>query len=490
MAVSRSIALACEGCRKKKIKCSGEPAPCIGCDHSKIQCHFSGYVKPRKTPVRSSRRITGLERRLEQIEELLRSNARSTPSSRVEDDRPATILRNIEGHGRSIMSEQLLSTAQPSVEHSGSNGRECLPPMEEAIKMATEYFATTNKVLPLFEESYLMPIFRIEFSTLTSSSGAIWAALNLVLGLNYQYRAASIEHSGSDDQIKAMALLDNACKVIDDFSAARIPCVLTAQVLLAIAEMFRASPTPQRSSMYIALAVRQFYHLGLHRPTSTLWSDELQSSVCFRLFWAAYTIDRDINLRLDQPPMLTEADFVFARPVECSSDVGRVGYIKSRAGTEIAILKQQVDLAVIQDTCYHKLRIARGEYRDDESLKVAGCELAIALESWLDSVGVDFTPESLTNSFSQAEAVALMVMYARYFNTLTTAHRLAYWAVEELENYKSSFENLATDSCPSQAICVKRARQLLQLFPVLPKGNVPAQWYVYVHVTPLFHSQA
>ncbi|ORY82079.1 fungal-specific transcription factor domain-domain-containing protein [Protomyces lactucae-debilis] len=66
----RRIAKACDSCRRKKIKCSGEN-PCSNCSTYSTPCHFTDAPKKRAMP-RSAKYIQGLEARLGKMEALVK----------------------------------------------------------------------------------------------------------------------------------------------------------------------------------------------------------------------------------------------------------------------------------------------------------------------------------------------------------------------------------------------------------------------------------
>lgn len=98
------------------------------------------------------------------------------------------------------------------------------------------------------------------------------------------------------------------------------------------------------------------------------------------------------------------------------------------------------------------------------------------LLAWRTQIPLEFDAISLIEALPQPSITAMVIMYVRYFNCMTMLHRLSFWKVGHLEAYKSGFENIGINPCPSHALCFDSARTTLRLFSVLPQGNVPVMW--------------
>lgn len=242
---------------------------------------------------RSSKRIDGLDKRLSQIEELLRHAV--NPVKQTEQQ--PTPLAKEEPSPSVNGSAQLNSNGVPS-RPAGSNFT--LPPLSEGLLLANQYFSTMNRFLPLFNEASLIQSMEQEYSKLDTSNPTLWAAVNVIFALAHQISAQKMVPDDVDHAVEALGFIKNAMSVVGLMSA-REPAPLCLQVLLGIAKFWQSTSSPQTATMYLAMAVRQIYHLNLHRCTEQSATSDVVNEWNKRLFWYAYHLDKDFSLRLDQP---------------------------------------------------------------------------------------------------------------------------------------------------------------------------------------------
>ena len=318
---------------------------------------------------------------------------------------------------------------------------------------------------------------RESYSTINSGDPALWAAVNVVFALSHQLKAMQIDNLEVDHTNKALGFLQNATSVISEFST-QAPDTLGAQALVGIAKVLQGTSMPQNATMFLAMAVRQIYTLGLHKrnqqneisPEALEWRR--------RVLWMAYTLDKDFSLKLEHPHALNDEELEANLPDWNPKD--DLGFIHTINDTpRLNYFRLHVNLAIIQSRIYRRLYSAGSLHEVvvcDRTMDSV-CDLVTALETWKMQIPVEFHLDILIETFPRSSIVAMVVLYLRYFNCLTMALRLAYWKVSQLETYKSSFDWFAaSDPCPSRRLCIQAARTSLQLFTILPHGNVPCIW--------------
>lgn len=235
----------------------------------------------------SSKRIDELDKRLGQIEELLRdavnplkqAGQQITPAAKEETSPRTHDSSNLNGTGAATF---------------------MLPPLSEGLQLADQYFNTMNRFLPLFNEKDLIQSMQQQYECLETGNPALWAAVNVIFALAHQLSAQKVVPDGIDHQLQAIGFVKNAMSVVGQLST-REPNPLCLRVLLGIAKVWQSTPTPQTATMYLAMAVRQIFHLNLHRGIQQDDRSEEQLEWDKRLFWYAYSLDKDFSLRLDQP---------------------------------------------------------------------------------------------------------------------------------------------------------------------------------------------
>lgn len=437
----------------------------------------------------SGKRINMLESRLAQVEALLKDSvspvhsatspvATSMPKrARVQD---STSGIDVSAGAAASSSNHLLGDAKSLhatlVQARSPAAMFPLPPMAEGLQLASEYFATLNRHLPIFEESSLMARMRESYPSLGSDDPTLWAAVNIVFALSYQLRSMDAKRREADDETKTQGFLRNAIAVVDELCM-RAPDMLSAQSLVGMAKVLGATSTPRAATMYVAMASRQVYSLGIHKPVTVDDGNEESREWRRRLLWVIYTSDKDCSLRLEQPHTLNDEDLDLDLPHWDPPD--GLGFLPSVAGNPpFQWFRLYVNLAIIQSRVYRRLYSPQALRRVCDEKRETILDLALMLRTWKAQVPFEFEPGRLLERFPQSSVVPMVILYMRYFNCLTTVYRLSYWKVEQLEAYKSSVDDDAETSCPGQTICIKAARTALELFDLLPQGNVPCMWYV------------
>ena len=353
-----------------------------------------------------------------------------------------------------------------------------LPPLDEASTLLEHYFTTFNRFLPLFDEAALMSSFHDKHATLESCEAELWAAVNVIFALSHQLIAMHSGSTGFDHETTACGFLRNAISVVDELSI-QTPTMLSAQALVGIAKVLHSTSFPNTATVYLAMASRHMYSLGMHRPCNEASPGSESLEWRRRLLWMAYSIDKDFSLRLDQPPILNDQEIDPTLPEWDPKD--GLGFIPSvSGGPRINFFRLHANLAIVQSKIYSRLYSGKALQQQDHDFenREPVCDLVKVLKTWRNQIPVEFHPESILEQFPPTSVIPMVILYLRYFNCLTMVLRLAYWKVGHLEAYKSSLED--PHPCQSQTLCIQVARRALLLFNVLPHGNVPCMWLVIV----------
>src|ERR1043165_9263009 len=86
----KRLTQACDACRKKKVKCSGDKPSCNNCSRLGITCTYLPSTRKRGPRVGL---VESLEKRLQQMEKLLQPLKEQRIVTDVEDKKPAKKLR-------------------------------------------------------------------------------------------------------------------------------------------------------------------------------------------------------------------------------------------------------------------------------------------------------------------------------------------------------------------------------------------------------------
>lgn len=353
-----------------------------------------------------------------------------------------------------------------------------LPPFNEAKQLSAQYFDGLNRVLPIFERTSFMSTLQDTYSSVNKVDPASWAAVNVVLALSHQMFANYSIGDSVNHESMTRSYLQNAMSVTDKL-ALREPDMLSVRALVGLAKVLHATSTPRAATMYVSMATRQIYHIGLHRSPQDGSLDAEALEWRHRLLWMAYAMDKDYSLRLDQPHTLNDQDLELRLPHWNPRD--GLGLLPALPG-KVAVnhFRLTINLAIIQSKIYTRLYSPQAlrQLQDEDSRKRIMYDLWMMLESWRKQVPTDFDPLSLVQDFPSQSVIPMVILYLRFFNCLTMVHRLSWWKAYRIDTYKQSFDQIVETGkvCPFQILTIKSARSSLQLFNIIPHGNVPCMW--------------
>lgn len=361
----------------------------------------------------------------------------------------------------------------------GQSGGYVLPPLREVLPSISEYFATSNRVVPLFHEATFMRMLREWYGTPTSQQDpAIWATINVVLALSRRHTYVDI----STPRGTLDVYVRNAQAVLN-LLVSRDEDLLGIQVVLALAMIFYTTSDPKPATVLIATAVRLAHTLRLNtlQRTNDMSPDIISQRQ--RIFWILYIYDRDIALRLAQPAMLNESDIDLELPEEKSPD--GVGNLFAGNGTSINFFRKRVQFAWIQGKVYEWVFSVRAEKLSLSTREEHIKRLERAMDQWYASLPAEFQTEMLPNISDLPTFRAFMVMHFTRLQVLAKLHHAYAYDSQWLETLRA-FSKAAGDepstgytlsSLPSSfGILVQRSRESLKLFSCLPQQDLYMVW--------------
>jgi hypothetical protein len=148
--------------------------------------------------------------------------------------------------------------------------------------------------------------------------------------------------------------------------------------------------------------------------------------------------------------------------------------------------------AKIESKVYKQLySVKASKQTDGELLNTIG-ELDKELETWKDSIPLDFRPEHEIKASHTPLILHVVALHFGYYNCLTTIHRMSvhhgYWT-SRLSNFAIQGLNarpLNPRVFMSAQLCVQAARASIHLLKYIPKGDSSCVWMViYFPVTAL-----
>jgi len=348
--------------------------------------------------------------------------------------------------------------------------------MHEMLSLLQEYFENFNSVFPLFHQATFMSIFWQRNASADQDDPTWWAALNVTLSLGNRLRAMSTPDS-RDHNYKAWGHLQNALDVVTRLHLHNTD-LLAVQALLGMAIILQGTPNPSPALTLLATAIRLAYNLDLNRQKDNTEFGEIETEQRRRVFWIAYLLDKDISLRLDQPPLINNDD-VDAKLPSASPEDG-LGYIHIiNATSAINFFRLRVELSIIQGKIHSRLYSVRAlkAPRHDRLLAIESLDRMLA--AWKHNVPSDFRPENLQTSVKESSIIHIVILQLTYFNCLSLVHCISFQSSHWTTNVLNSFErSIEANSCDaSLTLCISAARSSMRLVRLAPQGDFACIWW-------------
>ncbi|KAI8882179.1 hypothetical protein K501DRAFT_286008 [Backusella circina FSU 941] len=312
----KRLSLACEVCRRKKIKCDGLRPTCGKCERLHLTCTYSTTSKKRG-PRQGHMEL--LERRLQKMEQLITNTEEPT----LLDTNPTPTTIATSGNNNNSTAATLISLqTQPVTTNTTSNTTtntataSLLPPVDVVFHLVDLFFSQMAVMSPIINRSS----FYESIENNTCSPFLLLAILSV--GARYSKRPDITETpvwmSGEKYATKAR---DMIAQVIDT------PSIEHVQGLLVLTLNEYGCARGPRSWMYTGIAARMALELGLNKETML---DELPGTLIpidqwyryetrRKVFWETFIHDKFSSASTGRPGCLDPSDCDILLP--CDYDV-------------------------------------------------------------------------------------------------------------------------------------------------------------------------
>ncbi|KAL2816781.1 fungal-specific transcription factor domain-containing protein [Aspergillus cavernicola] len=356
-----------------------------------------------------------------------------------------------------------------------------LPPKEEALSLFRDFFDNFNCMFPLFHEPTFMHLVEKQYSRDPYEGSGWWASINVVLAISHRLRVMSNLVPHEEDK-KAWLYLKNAMGVLTELTM-RNTDLLSVQALLGMSLFLQGTPNPQPSFFLVAAAIRLSHSIGLHKRGSGFGLNPVEAEQRKRVFWIAYTLDKDICLRSGRPPVQDDDDMNVELPSEDPPDnIGNVPLSDGKG--KFNMFRILCQFSMIESKVYKRLYSARASRQSDGELLNTIGDLDRELEEWKESIPIDFRPEHEIKASHTPLILHVVVLHFAYYNCLTTIHRMSvhhgYWT-SRLSNYAIQGLNarpLNPRVFLSAVLCVTAARASINLIKYIPQGDFACVWLI------------
>ncbi|KAM5353584.1 hypothetical protein ACJ41O_000234 [Fusarium nematophilum] len=498
---------ACDLCFTKKIKCDMLKPVCSNCILYQTDCRTS-IIRRKANPARvrggprqeENGRVEGLESRLARIEEQLQlvlNAARDAQPSR--QTQPSTALNHSpDSHsGTSDSADQVsgpendtgdtnswkFDPVHPIIYEGPGPDSLPLPPLDEVLPTIDHYFSTFNGVIPLFQQTVFMRVLHSWYSQPSSRDRATWAAIQIVLALGYRTPQLASTENPTVQIDRADACLRNAQTVVSEL-VTRDQDLLGVQILLGIVMLFQNSRDPKPASVIIGTAVRLAHRLRLHSHEAAELFPAAEAEQRSRVFWIAYTLDKDISLRANTPSSQFDDDVDIALPTLAPTD--SAGLIWTQNGqVHFNYHRRRVELAHIQGKIYDLLYSNRASKVRGQERQRRVVRLQSMLDQWYDRIPAVFHIEHVASTVGPSQLVQMTKMHHAFLLAEVMTHGIyshsADWVMRissisraAISNMKNPPDGFGSANCNGEKAppplpegwsrCVEISRGCMKLF--------------------------
>ena len=343
-----------------------------------------------------------------------------------------------------------------------------LPSKEKALHLITIFFQGFNAVHPIFDQDTFMSKFDCAYGLdCIDSDPGWWAALNVVLALAYQYWDMPVPDPKED--LEAWGYFQNALAATSQLMT-RHYTLASVQALLGMAMIMMAMPHQRPITLLASSAIKIAHHLGLHRQHQYPVLSAVESAERIRVFWVAYSLDKDISLQTRQPPTQGDEDMDIDPPSENDYDPVQP------EGIHHNLFYFRTRLAIIQGQIYRRLLSVKAGNQPASERAMAAEELEMTLQTWKRSVPIElfcnYSGPALGGSPSETSRHPVYLQLL-YFKTLAVIH-------ESLPTFpwyheiQSSAVRVHIMSAP--VTYPAEARSAIRLFNVTPQRKLACVW--------------
>ncbi|KAK1623553.1 fungal-specific transcription factor [Colletotrichum phormii] len=477
---------ACDLCYHKKIKCDAKQPRCSGCNLYSSECTYTGPTRAATVKSNQVKKIEMLEARLAQLEAQKQPVPRAAdPDFALTSIDPGTATsiseeeHNLWAASTSTLEESPHSSTNPGLGISGHESSMTLPPLRQILPSIEDYFQNSNQVLPLFEREIFVKMLRSWYAYPAHRKADVWAAINVVLALTHRHSYASSYEETQNMQW----YIDNVQSVLNKL-VINEPSMLVLQTLLGLVLVFHGSADQGPASILIATAIRLCQSLRLNTKSTSQEFEPAEALQRSRVFWVAFILDRDLSMRLTQPPLHQESDIDVDIP--CLTPPDDVGMIMGLSGQKFNYFRSSVQLAYIQGKLYHMCFSVRALKLPDQERSQNMLRVRTMLENWQYSIPLDFQPELAAATVAAEYLRYICLLHYTHLQLIATTHYAdshhLEWLQGQLSCNKGNTPAARSDLTTRLPNCweklVTGSRTCMHLYAATPENDSALTWLV------------
>ena len=320
---------------------------------------------------------------------------------------------------------------------------------------------------PLFEKARFMSIFD-SLETSVNDPGQ-WACLNVVLALTCQFQQGTAQDMQED--CDSWGYFEAAFAVVGQLMTMHVT-LWSVQALLGMALVMQGTPNQGPVSLLVSAAMKLAHRMGLHRQCQDPNIDPAEIEERKWVFWIAYSLEKDLSLRMGQPSAQDDDDMDVELPYEIDNSLIYSG------GSTRNFFNFRARLAMIQGRIYKRLYSVKATKRTLAERVAAATELEAMLRSWRESVPIEFLQDS-HGPFLQTPISGTtrspVILQLLYFNSLTSVYK-SLPALPMYPELRRTGQPLEFQLLSTPLIYANEARKAIGLLEVTPRRRYSCVW--------------
>ena len=299
-----------------------------------------------------------------------------------------------------------------------------------------------------------------------------WACLNVVLALAPQFR----HHARAQDLIEdreTWGYFQNAFAVVGQLMTMHVT-LWSVQALLGMALVIQGTPNQGPVSLLTSAALKLAHRMGLHRQCQNPNISAAEIEERKRVFWIAYSLDKDLSLQMGQPSAQDDDDMDVDFPSDYDSSLMYPGESYSTM-----FLNYRARLAMIQGQIYKRLCSVKATKQSVAERVAVAKELEAMLESWKSNVPLDLMRDyegqlvRMQTSSTSRHPVALQLSY---FNSLAIIYNSLPAMPTYPELLSTGSDAMELQLLPAPLSYATEARKAIRLLQVTPRRKYACVW--------------
>lgn len=289
-----------------------------------------------------------------------------------------------------------------------SRGQLDLPPEDIVLPLIQIYLSTFNCFFPLFDTPNLVKTVHNWYHSPSQRTSTTWASIYIAMALA-QYQASQPPHA----EVSVVDCLRKAQSVLSEIIISDAE-LTNVQVVLGLVLLFIGSPDPRPSTVLLATAMKLVHTMRLHRRDGYHGLPDSELLQRRRVFWIAYILDREISLRMRQPPIQHDSEIDVDLPSE-TADADGAGFITAMWSQEtFNFFRARVKLAEIQGQVYDCVYSVAAQHMSPEMQAIKALEVRQAMRDWQGMIPLDFSAEVLSHDSTTILPQYFCQLYSSY----------------------------------------------------------------------------